>query len=102
MFSGAFIVKSDFAFDKLIFVGATIGRPPELWLNHNFDICFLYKKLLVNRLNFDKTNGRIFYRLQAAVCRSPLQKQLSDINEDRILTEVAYFCSDSLKKISNL
>ena len=21
-------------------VGATIGRPPELWLNHKFDICF--------------------------------------------------------------
>ena len=57
-------------------VGATIGRPPKLWLNHKFDICFLYGKSLVNRLNFDKTNGRIFYRLQAAVCRSPLQNRI--------------------------
>jgi len=30
-------------------VGATIGRPPELWLNHNFSICFWYEKSLVNR-----------------------------------------------------
>ena len=29
------------------FVGATIGRPPELWFNHKFDMCFLHGKLLV-------------------------------------------------------
>ena len=34
------------------FVGATNGRPPELWLNHKFDICFWYEKSLINQ------NGR--------------------------------------------
>jgi len=33
-----------------------IWSPAELWLNHKFDNCFLYKKLSVDRL-------------QAAVCR---------------------------------
>jgi len=61
-------------------VGATIGRPPKLWLNNGFDICFLYGKSLFN----SKTNGRIFFRLQAAVCRSPLQNEYAfQINESQ-------------------
>jgi len=31
----------------------------RIGINHNFGICFLYEKSLVDRLNFDKTNGRI-------------------------------------------
>ena len=44
-------------------VGATIGRPPKLWLNHNFDIYFLYGKPLVVCLNPTGEHS------------SPLQKQ---------------------------
>ena len=25
---------------QIVYVGATIGRLPELWFNHNFNICF--------------------------------------------------------------
>ena len=37
---------------QIRFVGATIGRPPELWFNHKFDICFLYEKSLIVSMKF--------------------------------------------------
>ena len=47
---------------SLYSVGATIGRPSELWLNHNFDICFRNKNYWLSIWNFGKlqraTNGR--------------------------------------------
>ena len=39
-------------------VGATIGRPFKLWLNHKFNICFLYENYWSINKIIDKPNGR--------------------------------------------
>ena len=53
------------------YVGANCVRPPELWLNHKFDICFWYGK-----------NIGCLYKIlvkQTGEHSSPLQKQSSNL-----------------------
>ena len=67
---------------SLYSVGATIGRPSGLWLNHRFDVCFLYGKSLVDRLNSGKTNGQIFSDYRRQFAARPYRDKIKHLTDE--------------------